>query len=376
MSETYERHISRHIQKVYCRRLGFPVLYLAFLVVLWLALPLYEILFPLPLEGPDGLNAYKSPHSSYVEANFSGLYFTGYTNTSFGRTTGYYYYTITDNSKASIRTGEGKPEGDSASAQKEGKPAPCILVLLSPSTCEEGLPYIESVHIRGRVLAGNPAFQTVLENLAKDLNWTKQGIREKVSSYFVSEPAFLLLPSMAFLAFYFSTGIYALLCIVLDILYLRFPVLAPPCRQLSRYGKPWELLAQAETELATLPQLATEDMFITEHYFIVLANYGAAIIPIQEMVWIYKHSTLHKILWYHFSISYTLHVTAKKRLYFQCPKNMKSDIDGIMDYLAEANHNILVGFNEENRLKVHGRWPYPPQLERVVGFLQKRMKLR
>ncbi len=360
MSEKYERHISRHIQKVYCRRLGFPVLYLAFLAVLWMALPLYEILFPLPLDNSDDLNAYKNQHSSYVEANFSELYFTGYTNTSFGQTTGYYYYTL----------------ADGLSAQEDGREAPCIIILLSPSTCEEGLPFMESVHIRGRVLAGNPAFQTVLENLAKDLNWTKQGISEKVSNCFVSEPAFLLHPSIALLALYFSTGIYALLCTALNILYLRFPVLAPPCRQLRRYGKPRELLAQAETELATLPQLATEDMFITEHYFIVLANYGAAIIPIQEMVWIYKHSTLHKILWHHFSISYTLHVTAKKHLYFQCPKNMKSDIDGIMDYLAEANHDILVGFSEENRLKVHGSLPCPPQLEKAVGFLQKRMKLR
>ena len=180
MNEKYERHISRHIQKVYCRRLGFPVLYLAFLAVLWMALPLYEILFPLPLDNSDDLNAYKNQHSSYVEANFSELYFTGYTNTSFGQTTGYYYYTL----------------ADGLSAQEDGREAPCIIVLLSPSTCEEGLPFMESVHIRGRVLAGNPAFQTVLENLAKDLNWTKQGISEKVSNCFVSEPAFLLHPML------------------------------------------------------------------------------------------------------------------------------------------------------------------------------------
>ncbi len=39
-------------------------------------------------------------------------------------------------------------------------------------------------------------------------------------------------------------------------------------------------------------------------------------------------------------------------LYIHCPKNTKSDIDGIIDYLAEANHDTLVGFSEENRLKV------------------------
>lgn len=224
---------------------------------------------------------------------------------------------------------------------------------------------MESVHIRGRVLAGNPAFQTVLENLAKDLNWTSQGISEKVSNCFVSEPAFLLFPSIAFLALYFSTGIYALLCIVLAILYIRFPALAPPCRQLRRYGKPWELLAQAETELATLPQLATEDMFITEHYFIMTSPLGNAIVPIDEILWIYKHSTLHKFLWYHFSISYTMHIVADRHLHIQCPKNTKSDIDGIIDYLAEANHSILVGFNEENRLKVQTVQGKPFHIERI-----------
>ena len=344
---TENNYISRHIQRVYLRRLVSPVLYLAFLAILWLALPLYDILFPQALAASDDLTDYKDQHSSYVEATLSNLYFTGYTNTALGATSGYYYY--------GMRGGQ------------------CTIFLLSPSTCEEGLPFIESVHIRGRVLEANPAFDALLENLSNDLNWTKEGISQKVSPCFISEPAFQLIPSIAFLAVYFTTGAYALLCIVLDVLFICFPVLAPACRKLGRFGKPRELLAQAQTELATLPQLATEDMFITEHYFIVLANYGVAIIPIQEMLWIYKHSTLHKILWYHFSISYTLHVTARKHLYFQCPKNMKSDIDGIIDYLSEANHEILVGFSEENRLKVHGTRKYPPQLEKLIGFLRKRL---
>lgn len=48
--------------------------------------------------------------------------------------------------------------------------------------------------------------------------------------------------------------------------------------------------------------------------------YGNAIVPIQEILWIYKHSTLHKMLWYHFSISYTMHITANKHMYVNCPK--------------------------------------------------------
>ena len=126
-------------------------------------------------------------------------------------------------------------------------------------------------------------------------------------------------------------------------------------------------------EQPTLPQLATEDMFITEHYFIEIADFGIAVVPIQEIIWIYKYSTLHKLFWYHFNISYTLHITANRHLYLQCPKNRKSDIDGIIDYLAEANHNILVGFSEENRLKVQEIQGKPMKFEKLIAFLKKRV---
>jgi len=326
MTENLDHYISRHIRRVYRRRLISPILYLIILTALWLILPLYDILFPQNLDGIDNLSSYSNTHSSYVTAELNDLYFTGYTNNSFGRTNGYYYYTL-QNKK-------------------------CMIVLLSPRTCEEGLPQIDSVRIRGRVLKGNTAYDALLDRLSQDLNWTKEGISQKTSGYFISEPAFRLVSSTLLMGIYLATGAYALILLLLYILYICLPALSPACRKLRLYGKPSAMLSQAEEELATLPQLATEDMFITEHYFIVLANYGVAIVPIQEIIWIYKYSTLHKILWHHFSISYTLHITANKHLYIQCPKNMKSDIDGIIDYLSEANHEILVGFNEENRLKV------------------------
>lgn len=347
MTEQYDHYISKHIKNVYQKRLLSPIVYLVILVILWMVLPLQHLLVPQTITRVSDLSKYLRQKDSYVQTTLKDLYFTGYTNTLFGQKTGYYYYTMWDDE--------------------------CVIVLLSPKTCEEGLPTIESAHIRGRVLSGNKAFDNLLASLAEDLNWTSKGITGKISPYIISEPAFMSIPSAVLMIVYFLTGVYALIRLVLDIIYIFFPVLSPACRQLSRFGKPSVILAQAEEELATLPQLATEDMFITEHYFIELAGYGIAIVPIQEIIWIYKHSTLHKFLWYHFSISYTLHITANKYLYIQCPKNIKSDIDGIIDYLAEANHNILVGFNEENRLKVQEMQNQPLQFDKLIAFLKRRI---
>ena len=44
-----------------------------------------------------------------------------------------------------------------------------------------------------------------------------------------------------------------------------------------------------------------------------------------------------------------------------------------MDYLAEANHNILVGFSEENRLKVAEIQEDFARLKRLAAFLRKRV---
>lgn len=347
MPENYERYISKHIKSVYKRRLISPIIYLVVLLLLWLVLPLQELLFPQQINSRSQLSSNYQKKSTYVQVTLEDLYFTGYTNTLYGHTKGYYYYTVWDDK--------------------------CVIVLLSPSTCEEGLPTIDSVTFRGRILYSDKVFSNLLSNLSEDLNWTQKGIAGKINAFFLSEPAFQIIPSTVLLLVYFATALYTLLHLIFYILYIRFPVLSPPCQQLGRFGKPAELLSQAENELATLPQLATEDMFITEHYFIELASTGIAIVPIQEIIWIYKHSTLHKFLWYHFSISYTLHITANKHLYIQCPKNMKSDIDGIMDYLAEANHDILLGFNEENRLKVQELQNYSLQLEKLFSFLKRKI---
>lgn len=346
MSENYDHYITRNIKSVYKRKLIAPIIYLVLLAVLWLIFPIFDIMFPHRTESYDQLKSYYEDGNTYVETQLKDLYFTGYTNTRWGQTDGYYYYTMMGSQ--------------------------CMFVLLSPFTSEEGLPHIKELTIRARVLRPNKSYQQLTSAMAEDLGWTEDGLKSKVSSFLLSEPAYHSILSFLVLLLYFATGLYALAAIIVYILYIIFPVLSPPCWQLGRFGKTSQLLVQAEDELATLPQLATEDMFITEHFFIEIADSGIAIVPIQEMLWIYKYSTLHKFFWYHFNISYTLHITANKHLYIQCPKNMKSDIDGIIDYLAEANHDVLVGFSEENRLKVQELQDPTAKFEKLISFLKRR----
>lgn len=342
-----EHLITKKIRSTYGRRVLSPIIYCLFLIFVWFYTPMEALIHPLEISDQAQIEALADSGRQYISTTLHDLNFTGYTQKHLGMVTGYYYYTIRDDG--------------------------CYLVILSPHTCEEGLPQIKEVSIRAVIRRQPESFALLAERLSEDLEWTTAGFYDKVSDFMISEPGFGRISSRILLTCFFVSGAYALLSIILFTLYALFPVLSPASRQLGLYGKRSALLAQAEEELATLPQLATEDMYITEHYFIAFANKSVTVIPISEIVWIYKHSTLHNILWYHFSISYTLHITANKHLYIQFPKNMKSDIDGIIDYLSEANHNILVGFNEKNRKAVQAMPGVTRFADGFIAFLKQKI---
>lgn len=331
--------IKKSIRKCYLKRTRLPAILLILLTVMWFIFPFSDIAFPLPIDDTDDLATVYNERSTCVSTTLNKLYFTGYTSSVFSRPNGYYYYTVRDG---------------------------CILiVLLSPSTCSEGLPNIESVTIKARITKPSKSYDQLLFNLSSDLSQvggdlsaissdltlTTKGFLSLMEVVYLDEVAINGISTYILMFLYIACAIYTLISFLTNLSYAIFPRIAPPVRRLSRFGNPITLLDKAEHELSTLPQLATEDMYITESFFIELSNEGVALVPINEIIWVYKHSTLHKFLWYDFVISYTLHIHGNKHFYLRCPKNIKSDIDGIMDYLAEANHNILVGFNEENRIK-------------------------
>lgn len=347
MIDNFEHYISRNIIAFYKKRLLAPICYILLLIVLFFIFPLGDMFSPTKMSKENALIDAYAQDKEYITVTFEELIFTGYTTNRFASINGYWYY--------------GSNNGL------------CYIVLLTPTTCEEGLPFIESVTTTYKVTEGKESYSELLDYIAEDLEWTSKGIHNQLPHYYFSEPDCNPLTNGLIFLIYNGTLVYAIICLIRYFLFTKYPVLAPAVQNLVVFGNPKKQLEEAEEELTTLPQLATEDMFITEHYFIMASPYGNAIVPIQEILWIYKYSTLNKFLWYHFSISYTLHITANKHMYIQCPKNIKSDIDGIMDYLAEANHDILVGFTEANRMKVQEKQGKPFHFEKWAALLNKQV---
>ena len=318
MAGELKNHIRKKIARFYKKRMIAPAILIVFLIVMFIALPVRSLFDPVPYSDMDSAKAKRSDGATYVNADLSKLYFTGYRKMIFGQTYGYYYYSV---------TGEKTPSED-----------------------------------------------RLISLLARDLSWNEAGLTKNISSFVLNEPKATGPVSVILKVAIFFSLFFAIFSLALNFLYAYFPVTSPPVRRLSLYGNAMRLLNKAERELSTLPQLATEDMYITQNFFIETAQSGIAIVPIKEIIWIYKYSTLHKLLWHVFTISYTLYITTTHRQVIKCPKNQKSDIDGIMDYLAEANHSILTGFSEKNREETSARQGEGVFLTKLKKLLNKSPK--
>lgn len=333
------RTISQSIKQACKKQLLLPTVYLLLLAILWLATPISGLAFPRQVSSEVPFRELGAGNFSYISTTLTGLHFTGYTQKVLGHTNGYYYYTF-----------------------QGGR---CILALLSPSTCGDGISDIGQLRIQARIIRNFADYGTLTSLLAHDLNWTASGIRSQVPDYLLSEPGSHKALSLLLLGSYFASGAYALVTIFLCLAYILFPILSPTCRRLKLYGDARKLLAQAEEELAAilqrpgvptaLPRSTAKDLYVTENFFLAFTDGQVFVVPIHEVIWIYKHSTLHRSLRRNLKASYTLHIMANKRVHVQCSKYMESEIDGVMDGLSKASRKILVGFSEENRAQAQKR---------------------
>ena len=97
MMENYEHYITKNIKDVCRTKMISPIIYLILLLALWILSPISEIVVPEKADSNDSLTKLYKQDVSYIDTKLTDLYFTGYTQTSLGFTTGYYYYTMRGN---------------------------------------------------------------------------------------------------------------------------------------------------------------------------------------------------------------------------------------------------------------------------------------
>lgn len=302
------------------------LLYALFMLLLtsymFYSIPFFDFVYPVQISDPSSITDLYQNNISCVELTADTLYYSGYDYIENGRTAGAYYYSLKDGN--------------------------CVFFLLGNSQCASRQEILTDITVKARLQSGGRLLSELIQQMSADLNWTPQGL-SSVSSHIIGNAAdYLLFKHMAFFAVVLIVFILSLLAFFYIVAYIIFPILHPACLRLRRYGSVKEMTAEAGEELLEKPLLTAGIFTITEHYLIASSKIQLYILPLDKIVWAYKHSSFHRFRFKRQRITYTLRVIAKKKLTLIAAAQTKRDVDAVLTCISECNPGALIEYSREN----------------------------
>ena len=312
------------IQRVNLFRLIFPTIFLFLLFFVALQFPLVNCLFPTNIDSSKSATELYNSKSIYVKTTTGKLYYTGYDYLRGSSVKGHYYYSL-----------------------ENGK---CTIYLFSAEYFKDGVPStIENAEIKAMLIHNRSSLDQLLKLMAKDMNWTYDGLASCTDTVIISQMNYAVIPSvmigiMLFFAFSFSLA---------HILILLFNIYKPEYALtfivLGHHQPRKKIIVDAAHELETKVYFKSENMYLTKHYFIYISNFNIEIIPLANMAWAYKYSRLHRYFIYG-EMTYSIKIYTKNKFQYIFSGKTKEAADNFLSYLEDQNENMLIGYTHENRL--------------------------
>ncbi len=311
--------IVKTIRKIYLAKLIPALLFISFTILVFFHYPFMETLFPNRLENTNDIFQAYNSGEEYLQVSVPTLYYTGYDYTHNSQKRGSYYYSFIDDK--------------------------CVFFLLSNKTSNKTLTELSNLTIHGKLITDTTQSAFLIDHFSSDLSWTDTELSKITSSFIVSELDASPPTTYALLAIIGIVDVCSLVRILLSLTFIFVPHFSSICKHLGR-GKASKLaLQEADLELSNNRYFYVSDMSITSHYFIDLGKYHAKIIPLNSIIWAYKHSKMNK-LW---GISYTLIIYSNNSV-SKFTHKQKYDIDFILEYLNENCPNVVIGNSKEHRI--------------------------
>ena len=312
------------IQKVNLFRMIFPILFLFLLLIVALQFPLVNCLFPTNIDSSKSATELYNSKSIYVKTTTGKLYYTGYDYLKGSSVKGHYFYSL-----------------------ENGK---CTIYLFSAIYFKDGVPStIENVQINAMLIHDHSNLNQLLNLMAKDMNWTYDGLASCTDTVIISQMDYAVIPSvligiMLFFAFAFS---------VVHILILTFNIYKPQYAYtfliFGHLRARKKTILDAAHELGSKVYFKSENMYLTKNYFIYISKVNIAIIPLANMAWAYKYSRLHKYFIFG-EMTYSIKIYTKTKFQYVFSGKTKEVADNFLAYLEDTNENMLIGYTHENRL--------------------------
>lgn len=313
--------VLRHLRKNQLQKIIFPLVLLLICLFITDKLSVRSRLFPQKVTSEADILEENLIDGRYLSISPDELFYTGYDSYQNTDNKAYCYYHLTKNR--------------------------CYFYLLDNK--EEGY----QLPLKVKIVKKPELQKDLIRYMAKDLNWTEEGLRSISSPYFFSAVEYLPayeIPLFILLGLGFMISIVGLLQ---GLTLILFPHLALAVRRLKKYDTEKHPLAVMEKELSTNPLVKCDTFYLTKHYFIALEDISIVVLPVASLIWVYRHATLFHFLGHRFSPRYHLELMTRDGKLYECSNHTKEETDMIMRKIQELRPDVLIGYNQENKEKAH-----------------------
>ena len=315
-----------HIKNVCKRKCIIPVVAIVLLVALCFIVPFGSLLSPKKV---DGIFNVKSS-DKFIEVSTKQMKYTGYdVKNGMGTKFSYYY------------------------ALKDGKCAfaliPQDLVKASGKDLAEGSvkEKITDLTFKAKVIKPNRPYEEMISQFAKDLNWTEDDLASISTGVVVSSANYH--PYRYIFCLILILALIAIAVFRLIVNYRRYkdPYSFVVCHYLNKEER-IELIDEAQEELDSENYLQINATYITENYFIDLDNSGAFIIPLRDVIWVFRLGRRGFDIRKH-TLTYTINFITRDGELMRIPKKSSDEAMAIMKSIKATEYEIITGHSDEKR---------------------------
>ena len=318
-----------HIKNICKKRCILPVVVIVLMIALLFIVPFSDVWSP---KNVNGIFNVKSS-DEFVTLKTGPMKYTGYdVKNGLGHKFSYYY------------------------ALKNGK---CTFALIPQSKVKNSgkdLPddsvkeSIKNVTFSGKVIKANSSYKKMISMFANDLNWTEEGLTSISTGLVVSSANYHPYRYFFGLLLIISFILLAVLRLVRSIKCYKDPYIYSVCSYLSGQES-HELIDEAQEELDSENYLQINATYITENYFIDLDTSGTRIIPLKDVIWVFRFGKRGFDIKKH-SLTYTINFITRDEELIKIPRKSSDEAMAIMKSIKATEYNIITGHSDEKRRKV------------------------
>ena len=307
-----------HIKNGCRRKCILPIIAIVILVAILFVVPFGSILNPEKIN--DIYNV--KPNQKYVDVTASNLKYTGYDlKNGIGKKFSYYY------------------------SMKSGKRF-FVLIPAKKNPKES----INNITFKAKVVKPNAEYNEMVSLFSKDINWTEEGLKSISSGYIISATDYHPFRSILFLVLILLLIIAALIKLIIAIRGYKDPYSYPVCSYLSK-NENLELMDEAQDELDSERYLQINATYITENYFIDLDTSGTRIIPLKDVIWVFRFGRRGFDIRKH-ALTYTINFITRDEELVKIPRKSSDEAMAIMKSIKATEYDIITGHSDEKRRRV------------------------